>query len=142
MTTVTALNRSSRPRRIDAIAATWGGLVGGIGLIVSGPRELPVRIAIVLIVGCVAGFLTGVRAIRNRVANAAAAWAIANILYVAFVAAATVVHQINGRHAPAFAPGGLARWTEVTLIGLVATIVGGGIANSLLRPASRRSNYS
>jgi hypothetical protein len=142
MAPVTVLNRSSRPRRVDAIAATWGGLVGGIGLIVAGPRDLALRIAIVVVAGCIAGFLTGMRAIRNRFSNAVAAWAIANILYVAFVIAAAGVHLITGPHAPALDPGGLKLWGEVTLISLVATLVGGSLANSLLRPAGRRSNYS
>ena len=143
MAPVTVLNLSTRPRRIDPIAATWGGLVGGIGLVVAGPRELAVRIVIVGVVGVIAGFLNGVRAIRHRFANAAAAWLVANVFYVAFVIAATVVHWVTGhRHAPAFLPGGLPRWTLVTLISLAATLIGGGIANSLLRPASRRSNYS
>jgi len=54
-----------------------------------------------------------------------------------------VVHWITGRqHAPAFLPGGLRQWGAVTLISLAATLGGGVIANSLLRPASRRSNYS
>jgi hypothetical protein len=143
MAPVTVLNLSARPRRIDPIAATWGGLVGGIGLVVAGPRELGVRIMIVVIAGVIAGFLTGVRAIRHRLANAATAWLVANLFYVAFVVAANVVHWITGhQHAPALLPGGLRRWALVTLISLAATLVGGGIANSLLRPASRRSNYS
>jgi hypothetical protein len=143
MTTVTVLNLSTRPRRIDPIAATWGGLVLGIGLVIAGPRDLAVRIAIVVIVGVIAGFLTGVRAIRHRLANAAMAWVVANLFYFAFVAAASIVHWITGRqHAPAFLPGGPQRWLLVTLVSLVATLVGGGIANALLRPASRRSNYS
>jgi len=143
MTAVTALSLSARPRRIDPIAAAWGGLVGGIGLVIAGPRELAIRIVIVLIAGVLSGFLTGMRAIRHRVANAAAAWIVANLFYFAFVVAASFVHWITGRqHAPSFFPGGIGRWLAITLISLVATLIGGVIANSLLRPASRRSNYS
>jgi hypothetical protein len=143
MTAVTALQLTNRPRRIDPIAAAWGGLVGGIGLVVAGPRELTIRIGIVIVVGIVAGFLTGMRAIRHRVLNAFAAWVAANIFYLVFVLAANLVHGATGRgHAPALAPGGLRTWGIVTAISLVATIAGGMIANALLRPAGRRSNYS
>jgi len=143
MTAVTALSLSARPRRIDPIAAAWGGLVGGIGLVVAGPRELGIRIVIVVVAGVLSGFLTGVRAIRHRIANAFAAWIVANVFYFAFVIAASMVHWITGRqHAPAFLPGGFGRWLVITLISLAATLIGGAIANTLLRPASRRSNYS
>ena len=143
MTAVTALNLSARPRRIDPIAAAWGGLVGGIGLVIAGPRELAIRILIVVAAGVLSGFLTGVRAIRHRVANAFAAWVLANLFYCAFVIAAGIVHWITGRkHTPAFIPGGIGRWLVITLISLAATLIGGAVANSLLRPASRRSNYS
>lgn len=143
MAAVTALQLTTRPRRIDPIAAAWGGLIGGIGLVVSGPRELLLRIGIVVIVGIIAGFLTGMRAIRHRVANAFAAWIAANVFYTLFVLAASLVHNLTGRsHAPAFCPGGVRTWAIVTGIGLLATIAGGLTANSLLRPASRRSNYS
>jgi len=142
MAAVTVLNRSSPPPRLDTIAATWGGLIAGIGLIVAGPRELGLRIAIVVVVGVVAGFLTGMRAIRHRFLNAAAAWLVANVFYVAFVAAAAIVHLLTGPHAPPLDPGGIRRWAAVTAISLLATLVGGGIANTMLRPAARRSNYS
>jgi hypothetical protein len=143
MTAVTALKLSARPRRIDPMAAAWGGLVGGLGLVIAGPRELTIRIMIVVIAGVISGFLTGVRAIRHRIANAFAAWVVANLFYFAFVIAASIVHWLTGRqHAPAFLPGGIQRWLTITLVGLIATLIGGGIANTLLRPASRRSNYS
>ncbi len=143
MTAVSALSLSSRPRRLDPIAAAWGGLVGGIGFVIAGPRDLVLRIMIVLIAGVIAGFLTGMRAQHHRFLNATAAWLAANLFYFAFVVAANIVHWTTGRqHAPAFIPGGLGRWLVVMLIGLAATLVGGAIANTLLRPASRRSNYS
>ena len=142
MTAVTALQLTNRPRRIDPIAAAWGGLVGGIGLVVAGPRELTLRIVIVVVVGIVAGFLTGMRAIRHRVLNAFAAWVAANVFYLAFVLAASLVHGATGRsHAPALLPGGLRTWGIVTAVGLVATIAGGMIADAWLRPAGRRANY-
>jgi hypothetical protein len=142
MTAVTALQLTNRPRRIDPIAAAWGGLVGGIGLVAAGPRELTIRIGIVVVVGIVAGFLTGMRAIRHRVLNAFAAWVAANVFYLVFVLAADLVHRTTGRgHAPALLPGGLRTWVLVTAISLVATIAGGMIANALLRPAGRRANY-
>jgi hypothetical protein len=143
MAAVTTLQLSNRQRRIDPIAAAWGGLVGGIGLVVSGPRELAVRVAIVAIVGIIAGFLTGVRAIRHRIANAWVAWILANLFYWAFVVAAHVVHAISShRTPPAYLPGGIRTWIAVTAIGLVTTLVGAAIANTLLRPGTRRSNYS
>ena len=57
--------------------------------------------------------------------------------------AALVVHEIGGqRSTPSLDPGGVMRWVTVTAISLAATLAGGAIANLLLRPASRRSNYS
>ena len=142
MTAVTALQLTNRPRRLDPIAAAWGGLIGGIGLVVAGPRELALRVLIVVGVGVVAGFLTGVRAIRNRVLNAFAAWVAANVFYWAFAIVATGVHTATGRgHSPAFLPGGLRTWSAVTAVSLAATLVGGAIANGLLRSAGRRSHY-
>lgn len=142
MTAVTALQLTNRPRRIDPIAAAWGGLTGGIGLVVAGPREFALRVLIVVGVGVVAGFLTGMRAIRHRVLNAFAAWVAANVFYWGFVVVASLVHTATGRgHSPAFLPGGLRTWGIVTAVSLVATLVGGVIANGLLRSARRRSRY-
>lgn len=143
MAAMTGLQRTAQPRRVDPIAAAWGGLVGGIGLVVATPRELALRVLIVVVAGILAGFLTGMRAIRNRYANAVAAWVAANVFYAGFIAAATLVHVVDGqRAAPAFDPGGIRRWLVITAIGLGATLAGGAIANLLLRPAGRRSNYS
>jgi len=143
MAAVTTLQLSNRQRRIDPIAASWGGLVGGIGLVVAGPRELALRVAIVAIAGVIAGFLTGVRAIRHRIANAWAAWILANLFYWVFVLAAHLVHAISARRTPpSYLPGGIQTWVVVTVIGLLTTVIGAAIANTLLRPASRRSNYS
>jgi len=134
------LNSSARLQRIDAIAAAWGGLVGGIGLIIAGPRELMIRIGITVIIGVVAGFLTGVRAVRNRIMNAAIAWILANCFYVTYVVAAQIVHLITGPAAPALFPGGVTEWTQVTLIFGLATLGGGGVAHLLLRPSRRRTH--
>jgi hypothetical protein len=143
MAAVTTLQLSKRQRRIDPIAAAWGGLVGGIGLVVAGPRELALRVAIVMIVGVIAGFLTGVRAIRHRIANAWVAWMLANLFYWAFVLAAHILHTLSARRAPPlYFPGGVRTWAIVTVMSLIATLVGAAVANTLLRPASRRSNYS
>jgi hypothetical protein len=143
MTAVTALQLSNRPRRLDPIAAAWGGLIGGIGLIVAGPRDTGLRIVIVVAVGIVAGFLTGMRASRHRVLNAFAAWVVANVFYSAFVVVAGAVHAATGRgRTPELLPGGAETWGLVTAIGLVATLLGGVIANAMLRSTSRRSRYS
>ncbi len=140
MTSVITLNSSARLQRIDAIAAAWGGLVGGIGLILAGPRELAIRVAITVIIGVVAGFLTGVRAGRNRIMNAAIAWVLANCFYVAYVIAAQIVHLITGPAAPALLPGGATEWAQVTLISGLAILGGGAVAHLLLRPSRRRTH--
>jgi hypothetical protein len=142
MAAVSATPRGRPSGRIDPIAAAWGGLVGGVGLMAGGPRDLAARLAIVAAAFLLAGFLAGVRSIARRVVHAAYAWAVAQGLYLVFVALATVGSALGGPDPPDALPGTGEEWLLVTAASLVCAVLGGALANSWLRPAGQGKRYS
>lgn len=141
MTPVTTTARRRAARRIDPIAAGWGGLAGAIGLLVGSPRDLAQRIVIVAVAFLLAGFLAGVRAIGARIAHAVAAWVAAIVVYLAFVAVTAVVDILGGPARAEPAPDGMGTSLVVLGVSFVAVLCGGSLANSWLRPGGQSRGY-
>lgn len=124
--------------RLDPIAATWGGLVGSIGLMVGAQRDWPLRLTTAAAAFLVGGFLAGVRASDRRVVHALVAVVIAYLLHLTFVAAARVMDVLGGPPAPDAIPDGVGAWLVGALWAAVFAAVGGALASSWLRPATRQ----
>jgi len=135
-------SRGRGASRLDPIAAAWGGLVGAVGLMAGSGRELATRLAIVVLVFAIGGFLAGVRAISRRLAHAAAACVLAYGLYVVFVIVASLADLVGGRDRPSLIPGGWSASGAALVAAVVAAMAGGAIANSWLRPAGQGKRYS
>lgn len=130
--------RGRAPGRLDPFPATWGGLVGSIGLMVGAERGWPLRLSTAAVAFLLAGFLAGVRASNRRAAHALAAVVIAYVLHGAFVAAARLMDVLGGPPAPDAIPGGLAAWLAGVLWAGLFAAAGGALAGSWLRPATRQ----
>jgi len=137
MAPVTATARRRPGARIDPIAAGWGGLAGGVGLMVGSPRDVVQRVLVVAVASLASGFLAGVRAIGRRMAHAMAAWVVAVALLVAFVVVTAAVAVVAGPDGVDPAPGGWRTTAAVLAMSLALTLAGGAVANSWLRPAGQ-----
>jgi hypothetical protein len=142
MTAVTATPRGRGADRIDPIAAAWGGLVGAVGLMAGGPREIGQRLAIAIAAFLLAGFLAGVRAMNRRIRHAGYAWVVAQAIYAAFVLLAAVVDALGGPAHPDLVPGTGREWLLVNGVALGCALAGGAVANSWLRPGGQGKRYS
>jgi hypothetical protein len=137
MTAVTATARRRAATRLDPIAAGWGGLTGGIGLLVGSPRDLGQRVLIVAALSVLGGFLAGVRAINTRIGHAVAAWWVSVAIYVAFVLLTWVVDLAGGPGHADMLPDGARRTAIVLGVSAAGALLGGALANSWLRPGGQ-----
>ncbi len=135
---------TSRPAgvtaRLDLIAVVWGGLAASIGLMAGAGREWPARLAAAALSFGIGGFLAGVRAAGRRVAHAIGAWVAGYLIHACFVILATAIDLAGGPDAPALIAGSGAQWTYALGWAFLLALGGGLVANSWLRPASRRRN--
>jgi len=121
------------------VAVGWGGLVASIGLMAAGGREMPVRLLAIAATFLLGGFLAGVRSVDRRSIHGLAAGIAAHAVYVAFVALAALIATVAEPAPPDLAPGGAGRTGVAVLWGLAFATMGGLLAASWLRPASRRA---
>jgi hypothetical protein len=136
---VSGLAPRERPSgRLDPIAATWGGLVGCIGLMAGTGGEWPLRLGTAALAFLVGGFLAGVRTSGRRPLHALAAGVIAYLLYGVFVGAARLIDLLGAPSAPDAAPDGVAALLLGAVWALLFALAGGALASSWLRPASRQ----
>jgi hypothetical protein len=136
---VSGLAPRERPAgRLDPIAATWGGLVGCIGLMVGAGGDWPLRLTTAALAFLVGGFLAGVRASGRRPLHALAAVVIAYVLHAVFVAAARLIDLLGAPAAPDALPGGVGAWLFGAVWALLFALAGGALASSWLRPATRQ----
>jgi hypothetical protein len=124
--------------RIDPIPVAWGGLVASIGLMAGAGRDWPVRLAAAALSFWLGGFLAGVRASSRRPAHALAAAVAGYVIHACFIALAHLIDALGGPEAPALVPGGGRVWAIAAAWALAFALIGGMIANTWLRPATRR----
>lgn len=133
---------SSRPSgvttRIDLIAVVWGGLAASIGLMAGAGREWPARLLAAALSFGIGGFLSGVRAAGRRIAHAIGAWMAGYAIHAAFIALASVIDLFGGPEAPPLVAGTRAQWGYALGWAFLMALAGGLLANSWLRPVSRR----
>jgi hypothetical protein len=127
--------RRRAPSRLDPIAATWGGLVAAVGLMVGAERDWPLRLTATALAFGLGGFLAGVRASARRPAHALAAAVMGYLLHALYVALARVLDVFAGPDPPALAAESTRDWATGAGWALVFALIGGLIANSWLRPA-------
>lgn len=139
---VTATARRRAVTRLDPVAAGWGGLTVGIGLLVGTPREIAQRVVVVCVLGVLGGFLAGVRAIGRRPAHAVAAWVAGVGFFAAFVLVTWLVDLFGGPDHAHLIPDGPVRSAVVLALSLLAALGGGTLANSWLRPGGQAGRYS
>lgn len=133
---------TSRPAgvtaRLDLIAVVWGGLAASIGLMAGAGRDWPARLGAAALSFGVGGFLAGVRAAGRRVAHAIAAWVAGYAIHACFIIFATVIDAVGGPDAPPLVAGSGTQWLYALGWAFLLALAGGLLANSWLRPASRR----
>lgn len=135
-----ALN--SRPAsvttRLDLIPIVWGGLAASIGLMAGAGREWPARLVAAALSFGIGGFLAGVRAAGRRRAHAVGSWVAGYGIHACFVALATMIDFGGGPDAPPFIAGSGSQWLYALGWAFLMALGGGLIANSWLRPVTRR----
>lgn len=138
MAVVPSSPRSAAAAKIDPIAATWGGLVGAIGLMVGADRDWPARLLALAIAFGLAGFLAGVRAAGRRVAHGVAAFVVAYAIHAGFIALANAIDMGGGPAAPALLSGGGASWLRAAGASLAFALAGALLAHRWLSPPGGR----
>lgn len=123
------------------MAVGWGGLVGTIGLAASSGSPVWVRAVAVIAAFAVGGFLSGVRTLDHRVANALAAWVFAWLLWGAICLVLWIVAVSGGPSDPEFAPGGDGAALLITGASLVAAVVGALTADRRYSTKRLRRRY-
>jgi hypothetical protein len=135
---VSTIRRGATP--LDRVAVGWGGLAASVGLMAGAGRDWPARLAASAASFLLGGLLAGVRAGGRRRLHALCAGVLAYVIDAAFVAAAAVIDGIGGPNGPDLFPGGLRDWVLAAVWSLGFALVGGIIADGLLRPAGARGN--
>ncbi len=125
------------PARIDPIPVAWGALVASVGLMAGGGRDMPVRLAAVVLSFGLAGFLAGVRAISRRPRHALVAGVAAYAVHACFIAVTFVIDALGGPGSPPLVPGTGGEWATVAITALASALAGGLLANAWLSPAGR-----
>jgi hypothetical protein len=116
------------------MAVGWGGLIASIGLLVGAERGDLTRALAVAAAFTIGGFLAGVRAEVLRPLHAALAAVAAYAFHAVFVVFGHLASVLGGPTSPSFVPGATRTWVLTACLGLVASMIGGGIAMSWLRP--------
>jgi hypothetical protein len=116
------------------MAVGWGGLIASIGLLVGAERGDLTRAVAVAASFTIGGFLAGVRAETLRPLHAALAAVAAYAFHAVFVVIGHLASALGGPSSPSFVPGATDTWVLTALLGLVAAMIGGGIAMTWLRP--------
>jgi hypothetical protein len=124
--------------RLDLIAVVWGGLAASIGLMAGAGRDWPARLAAAALSFGIGGFLAGVRAAGRRIAHAIGAWVAGYAIHAGFILLATVIDVGGGPDAPPLVAGSGSQWLYALGWAFLLALAGGLMANSWLRPASRR----
>lgn len=126
---------------MDLIAATWGGIVASVGLMVGGEREWALRLGITAGLFLIGGFVGSARGGRASFRHAVIVTVVAYAIYAVFVGLATIIDRAGGPSAPDLVPGQDGRdWLIVAGCALGFAIVGALIARAMFHPR-RRSVY-
>lgn len=125
---------SSNVRRLEWMAVGWGGLIAAIGLLFGAERGDLTRAVAVVVAFLIGGFLAGVRAEVLRPLHAAIAAAAAYAFHALFVIVGHLASVLGGPSSPGFVPGSTRTWLLTALLGLVAAVIGGGVAMTWLQP--------
>lgn len=120
--------------RLEGMAVGWGGLIASIGLLVGAGRGDLTRAVAVAAAFMLGGFLAGVRAEVLRPLHAALAAVAAYAFHAVFVVFGHLASVLGGPSSPSFVPGATRTWVLTAFLGLVAAMIGGGIATTWLRP--------
>lgn len=120
--------------RLEGMAVGWGGLIASIGLLIGAERGDLTRAVAVAVAFTIGGFLAGVRAERLRPLHAALAAVAAYAFHAVFVVFGHLASVLGGPASPSFVPGETRTWALTSFLGLVAAMIGGGIAVAWLRP--------
>jgi len=124
--------------RLDLMAVVWGGLAASVGLMAGAGRDWPARLAAAALSFGIGGFLAGVRAAGRRIAHAIGAWVAGYAIHACFIALATAIDALGGPDAPSLVAGSGTQWLYACGWAFLWALAGGLVANSWLRPASRR----
>jgi hypothetical protein len=120
--------------RFDPVAVGWGSLAASVGLLAGAGRDWGVRLAI----AGAAFAVGGLRADSRRRLHALAAGVGGYGIHAVFVALATAIDAFGGPAGPALVRGGAERWAMAAAWALCFALMGGAVADALLRPAGRR----
>jgi len=120
--------------RLEGMAVGWGGLIASIGLLIGAERGDLTRAVAVAAAFLFGGFLAGVRAENLRPLHAALAAVAAYAFHAMFVVSGHLTSVLGGPSSPSFVPGATRTWVLTAFMGLVAAMIGGGIATTWLRP--------
>ncbi len=125
----------SGAQRLDLIAASWGGLIGSIGLMVAGGRDWPLRLGVTAAAFLIGGIVASARVGRGIVRHSMAMVVAAYVIHAAFVALAAIIDRSGGPGAPELVPNGDGGdWIIVLGWSLGFALAGGGLAKLMTRP--------
>jgi hypothetical protein len=124
--------------RFDLVAVGWGSLAASVGLLAGAGRDWGVRLAIAAAAFAVGGLLAGVRADSRRRLHSLAAGVGGYAIHAVFIALAGAIDAFGGPAGPALVRGSSERWAMAAAWALCFALMGGAVADALLRPTGRR----
>jgi hypothetical protein len=119
-------------RRIDPIAAGWGGIVASLGPIIATSTGWPARLVIVAASFAIGGLLAGLRSPGRRVLHAAAAALMGLLVHLGFAVLTRLANLAGAPDGASVAPGGGAGWLKLAVWCLAWAMAGGFLVASRL----------